>query len=68
MDELSINYSIDQSTGGAQCKGQASYEGEDISAFGNSWGEAKGNVIAKAKTIKALMPVPPADTVDLDAA
>jgi hypothetical protein len=65
-DELSINYSIDQSTGGAQCKGEANYQSEDIVAFGNTWTEAKNNVISKARTIKSLLPVPPPDTIDLD--
>ena len=65
-DELEINYSIDESTGGAKCKGSATYQGEDIATFGNSWADAKANVITKAKEIKALLPVPPPDTVDLD--
>jgi hypothetical protein len=66
-DELSISYAIDQSSGGAQCKGTSTYEGEDITAYGLSWPEAKTNVISKAKAIKALCPIPPPDTVDLDA-
>jgi len=66
MDPITIDYAIDESTGGAQCKGTTTYQGENIIAFGNSWQDATVNVVNKAKAIKKLLPVPDPKIVDLD--
>jgi hypothetical protein len=68
MDNIDITYSVVVGAGTApnQCKGQTTYQGGPVVAIAASWAEAKNAVISHCKQIKALLPVPPDDTVDLD--
>ena len=67
MDNVDISFGLDIGQASPnECKAHTNYKGEDIVAYGNTFDEAKGNVIGRCKQLKAKGEVPADETIDLD--
>ena len=63
--KVKITYTLDPSKAPNQCEAQTTCAGQDVTAYGATWAEAKQNAILLCKGILALGEVPKTEDVDL---